>query len=89
VIKLTAQEIKKKAWEFAVTGEKENYSAEWGKRFARFVSVSGLDLQQGLLLCDLVDLFCAYRQGRYDFQTADNKCKEYIKKFEEGSVNEY
>lgn len=84
---VTSQEIKKVAWDFLKKGEKQDFSKEWGKTVAKYIST--LNLKQASLLADLIDIFYAYRQGRYDFQTTDNKCKEYIKKFEEGSVNEY
>ena len=84
---MTSQEIKKVAWDFLKKGEKQDFSKEWGKTIAEYLST--LNLKQACLIADLIDMFYAYRQGRYDFKITDDKCKEYIQKFEEGGVNEY
>lgn len=81
---VTSQEIKKVAWDFLKKGEKQDFSKEWGQSIAKYIST--LNIKQACLIADLIDTFYAYRQGRYDFQTTDSKCKEHIQKFEEVEV---
>jgi hypothetical protein len=79
---MSVLEVKRKAWDLVLSGEKQKYDRQWCNEFIE--SYRELNRQHALLMDDLVNIFYAYRQGKCDFETTKIKCEERIKEFEQG-----
>lgn len=71
--------LKKKAWELATEGVKNNFNKEWCRKFIN--SYDGLTEKEAVLLDNLLDLFVAYLKKWHTKEETQVLVNSYISSF--------